>query len=80
MDATNHVPVMDIHLPAKKHVIGVAVLSHVPVTPTLQRMTMDTKNQATDSDPFDGIEWCNWWLYLVLLALLLSLFVFLPPC
>jgi len=41
---------------------------------------MDTKNQATDSDPFDGIEWCNWWVYLVLLAILMSLFIFSPPC
>ena len=41
----------------------------------MRRQTMDS-----DFDPLDGIESCNWWLYLVLLAILIVLFVSCKPC
>jgi len=37
----------------------------------MKRRTMDS-----DFDPLNGIEWCNWWLYLILLAILVILFIF----
>jgi len=41
-----------------------------------KRNVMKKKTMGSDFDPLDGIESCNWWLYLVLLAILIVLFVY----